>query len=76
MVTRNQFQVGDRVALRGEDGRPDAQMMGVVEKVEFQRPPGNDAHNYFYVVRHSNGQLFAAAETELVGDSYRRPMPT
>jgi hypothetical protein len=70
MVSPDQFKVGDRVALRGEGGVPDAQTMGVIEKVEFQPPPGDGAHSCFYVVRRSNGgyfdAYFAAGAKELV----------
>jgi len=70
MVPRDQFKVGDRVTLRGERGTPDTQMMAVIEKVEFQPPPGDGARSCFYVVRRSNGgclgAYFAAGAKELV----------
>ena len=45
-------------------------MIGVIEKVQFQRRPGGNAHSALYVVRRSNGgslgRYFSAREEALV----------
>jgi hypothetical protein len=66
MATPCQFNVGDRVALRGSGGTPDPRMTGVIEKADFLGPSGGGAQHCLYVVRLPNGQLFAAWGNELV----------
>jgi len=39
MATPCQFNVGDRVALRGSSGIPNSLMSGVIEKVDFLGHP-------------------------------------
>jgi hypothetical protein len=65
MATPCQFNVGDRVALRGSSGVPNPLMSGIIEKVDFLVPSGGGAQHCFYVVRRPNGQLFAAWENQL-----------
>ena len=65
MAAPCQFKVGDPVARRGPNGIPDPLMSGVIEEVKFLGPSGGGAEDCFYLVRHPNGQLFAAWENEL-----------